>query len=75
MVELLFERRAARRLRKLPPDVRTRIMEALGRLAAGGDPPVDVRRLIGADAFRLRVGKWRIIFDYDDYGNIRVLDI
>ena len=29
------------------------------------DRALDVRRLTGSEHFRLRVGDWRVIFDYD----------
>jgi mRNA-degrading endonuclease RelE of RelBE toxin-antitoxin system len=34
------------------------------RLSAD-DRSLDVRRLTGSEHFRLRVGDWRVIFDYD----------
>jgi hypothetical protein len=36
----------------------------LERLSAD-DRSLDVRRLTGGEHFRLRVGDWRVIFDYD----------
>jgi mRNA-degrading endonuclease RelE of RelBE toxin-antitoxin system len=40
------------------------VLAALDRLVAD-DRSLDVRRLTGSDHFRLRVGAWRVIFDYD----------
>lgn len=56
---------AERDLRRLDPEARRRIFEALDRLI--GDPPQgDVRKLAGReDEWRLRVGNWRVRFRYD----------
>ena len=57
-----------------------RILEALEKLAAEPEgatreqagtptrPPLDVRPLRGREAYRLRVGNWRVIFDRTDFG-------
>lgn len=51
-------------MRRLDPPIRKRIWGALDRLLAE-DRSLDVRRLTGSEHFRLRVGDWRVIFDYD----------
>jgi mRNA interferase RelE/StbE len=51
-------------MRRLDPPIRKRIWSALDRLLAE-DRSLDVRRLTGSEHFRLRVGDWRVIFDYD----------
>jgi mRNA interferase RelE/StbE len=61
---LRFTRTAEKELRRLDPPIRLRVMAALDRLGAD-DRSLDVRRLTGSDHFRLRVGDWRMIFDYD----------
>jgi mRNA interferase RelE/StbE len=61
---LRFTRTAEKELRRLDPPVRTRVLAALDRLGAD-DRSLDVRRLAGSEHFRLRVGDWRVIFDYD----------
>lgn len=62
---LRFTRTAQKELRRLDPPIRTRILGALDRLAAD-DRSLDVRRLTSSEHFRLRVGDWRVIFDYDN---------
>lgn len=59
-----FTRTAEKEIRRLDPPVRTRVFRALDRLAAD-DRSLDVRRLTASEHFRLRVGDWRVIFDYD----------
>jgi mRNA interferase RelE/StbE len=61
---LRFTRTAEKELRRLDPPIRARVLRALDRLGAD-DRLVDVRRLTGSEHFRLRVGDWRVIFDYD----------
>jgi mRNA interferase RelE/StbE len=61
---LRFTRTAEKELRRLDPPIRARVLGALDRLSAD-DRSLDVRRLTGSAHFRLRVGDWRVIFDYD----------
>jgi mRNA interferase RelE/StbE len=57
---------AARRdLRRLDPPIRRRIVSALDRFIA--DPRAsDIRKIADAGEWRLRVGDWRVRFDFDD---------
>jgi mRNA interferase RelE/StbE len=61
---LRLTRSAEKDLRRLDPPVRKRVLSGLDRLVAE-DRSLDVRRLTGSEHFRLRVGDWRVIFDYD----------
>jgi mRNA interferase RelE/StbE len=61
---LRLTRSAEKDLRRLDPLVRKRVLGGLDRLLAE-DRSLDVRRLTGSERFRLRVGDWRVIFDYD----------
>jgi mRNA interferase RelE/StbE len=61
---LEFERRAERDLRRLDPPVVRRILAAFDRLLRC-DPSLDLRRLRGTDAWRLRVGDWRVRLQLD----------
>jgi mRNA interferase RelE/StbE len=59
-----FERRAEKDLDRLDPQVRQRVLSAIGRLA--DDPErADLRRLKGRAESRLRVGDWRVIIELD----------
>ena len=52
---------------KLPAEARQRIQEALRQLVADVDTAkLDIKALQGRDGFRLRVGKWRVIYHRDD---------
>jgi mRNA-degrading endonuclease RelE of RelBE toxin-antitoxin system len=61
---LRFTRTAEKELRRLDPPIGARILGASDRLSAD-DRSLDVRRLMGTEHFRLRVGDWRVIFDHD----------
>lgn len=61
---LRFTRSAEKDLRRLDPPIRARVFVALERLA-DDDRSLDVRRLVGTEHYRLRVGDWRVIFDND----------
>ena len=57
---------ARRDLRRLDPPIRRRILAALDRFVA--DPRAgDIRKIAtGGEEWRLRVGEWRVRFDFDD---------
>lgn len=54
---------AAKDLDTLAEDARDFVTTALIRCAQSGES--DVKRLSGRDGFRLRVGRFRVIFDED----------
>jgi mRNA interferase RelE/StbE len=54
---------AAKDLDALPPAARDEVERALDRYAMTGQG--DVKRLQGREAFRLRVGQYRVIFNED----------
>jgi mRNA interferase RelE/StbE len=59
-----FERRAARDLERLDPQVKQRVLGAIDRLAS--DPhSAALRKLTGRQESRLRVGDWRVIVELD----------
>ena len=59
-----FERRADKDLERLDPQVKQRVLGAIGRLS--DDPGgADLRRLKGRAESRLRVGDWRVIIELD----------
>jgi mRNA interferase RelE/StbE len=67
MHEIRYRKAALKALTRLPTDARHRILEALRKLAESADTAaLDIKALQGRDGFRLRVGKWRIIYHKDD---------
>ena len=63
MKTIVFSEEAARDLQALPPNARTQIEDALYAYAVFQRG--DVKRLSGRAGYRLRSGRYRIIFDED----------
>lgn len=65
--KIAFSKQAVKTLSKLPANESARIRSKLRQYA---DDPAsqanNVKRLQGQDAYRLRVGGWRVIFDEND---------
>ncbi len=57
--------RAVKELKRLPPDVRRRVVDRIGALVDDPRPP-QCRKLTGRDGYRLRVGAYRVLYDVDD---------
>ncbi len=72
--QLFIRKEAKKTLKNLPRKERNRITEKIILLA---DNPnnihLDIRLLEGSSCYRLRVGKWRVIFSRDD--NIKIIAI
>ena len=66
--------RAARGfLARLPEHERQRIMDALDSLSAPSWEGMDIRKLAGRSGYRLRVGRFRVIFEVDpDTSNLLI---
>ena len=62
---------AAKAIRKLDAKVRARLLDAIGKLAANPRPP-GVKKLQGVEAYRIRVGDYRVIYSVAD-GELLVL--
>ncbi len=61
--DLLFSDLAMKQLLKLEKETRERIIATLERIRIR--PEVYVRKLVGDEGYRLRVGNYRIIVDLD----------
>ena len=59
---VILPRSVQRELDRLPDDVVKRILARLSRLEAN-PRPADVKKLKGRDAWRIRVGDYRVIFE------------
>ena len=70
-----WAKRALKELSRLDRPTQDRIASAVEEFAE--DNQGDVRRLQGSsdDAFRLRVGGWRVIFSHSEDGTILILRI
>ena len=66
-----FIKNAQKELSKLPEQTRIRIIRAIHKL--GSDPRSgNVRPMVGAKSWRLRVGDYRVVYDISD-GNLKIL--
>jgi mRNA interferase RelE/StbE len=72
MYEIVFSDSAVKQLRKLDKEVQQRIIAALERIRI--KPESYVKKLVGEQGFRLRVGDYRVIMDIDQ-GNLLILVI
>jgi mRNA interferase RelE/StbE len=60
---VLFSDLALKQLRKLDQEIRQRIIAMIERIRIRPDDYV--RKLVGDDGYRLRVGNYRVIMDLD----------
>jgi mRNA interferase RelE/StbE len=63
--EIRFKPSAAKELAKLPMDVQRRITPAIDGLVTNARPP-GAEKLVGSDAWRVRVGDYRIVYAVED---------
>lgn len=64
---LRIRRTAKRKLQSLSARDRYRITDAIATLGNNpDDPELDIRQLAGSQLWRLRVGRWRVIYDRSD---------
>lgn len=71
MTQFVWQPGAQADLRRLDRDTAMRILHALTRYGGLGEG--DVKRLTDREGlYRLRVGKWRIIFDLDSPDSVRI---
>ncbi|WP_247010812.1 type II toxin-antitoxin system RelE family toxin [Halorientalis litorea] len=72
MTEVLLSERARDRLSDLETEIQERIKDALREL----NPDRDLSRLSGEDVYKLRVGDYRVIADWDrEEGKVYVLTV
>ncbi len=76
MFELIFHRRAEKVLRRIQPNTRATITDALERIAAAPfTQHPNVKPLVGVkDGFRLRHGDWRVLYRIDRAANRIVVE-
>lgn len=65
MYSIRVEPAAQRALAKVDGSVRDRLRAAIALLAQDPRPPA-ARRLVGRDAWRVRIGDYRIIYEIED---------
>ena len=63
MAKIAYSTAATKALSRIPAKRRTAIRQKIDDLAAGMGG--DIVKLVGLPGYRLRVGAYRVIFDYD----------
>jgi mRNA interferase RelE/StbE len=66
MFQLVYRKQALKGLRKMPPRLANRFIEAFEQLAQGRMEGLDIRALSGRNGYRLRIGEYRAIYTLDD---------
>ncbi len=61
--EIVFTDMSRKQFRKLEKDIQERIVKALERIRIR--PEVHVKKLVGDQGYRLRVGEYRVILDIE----------
>lgn len=64
MYELIYSPSALKQLKKLEHNIKERIIVALERLRIRPES-CDIKKLVGMQGYRFRVGDYRIIFDME----------
>jgi len=63
---VILPRSVQKELDRLPDDVVRRILTRISQLEANPRPP-DVKKLKGREAWRIRVGDYRVIYEIHDH--------
>ena len=71
MYELIYSETALKQLRKLDKPIQERILSGLERLRIRPES-CDVKKLVGMEGYRFRVGDYRVVFDIDK-GKLHIL--
>lgn len=72
MYRLELKAAAVRALRKLDSGTAERVRGAMALLGVEPRPPAS-RKLSGRDAYRIRVGDYRILYTIDDVGSLVII--
>ena len=72
MYQIEYSRRSIRALRRMPANVAVLIRSKIEAVAQNPFGAQGVKKLVGRDAYRLRVGDWRVLYFLDGQ-RLRVL--
>lgn len=66
MFRIEYTRTALKTLKTLPRNLQTGIAAKVKQLAASPFDASNVKKLVGRNGYRLRVGDWRVIYEVHD---------
>jgi mRNA interferase RelE/StbE len=66
MYQLSYSKTVQKRLMRLPKSLAHRIVSKLEAMAVDPYAHSGVKKLVGREGYRLRIGDWRVIFDIND---------
>jgi mRNA interferase RelE/StbE len=67
MYKIEFSKSATKKLQRLPKNLAKRIIEKLRLIAENPySSHNNVKKLVGREGYRLRVGDWRVIYEIED---------
>lgn len=67
MFQVIYRKAAAKALSRMPKPLAGKFLTAFERLSGNsGIEALDIKALSGRDAFRLRIGQWRAIYQIED---------
>ena len=65
-MEIRYSKKALKYLLKLQPKLRDRIRNTIGKIADGNTQGLDIVAMQDVDAFRVRIGDYRVIYEIND---------
>jgi len=66
MLRIVYSKQAAKALRAMQPRQAKAILSGIEKLAENpARLDLDIKKLLGRDGYRLRVGQWRVIYSED----------
>lgn len=75
MIRIIWSKKAFNELNNLPQLIAKRIVKKVNKLLSE-DSSLDIKRLVGVQFYRLRVGDYRVIFDLQkNEGKIVILKV
>ncbi len=71
-----YKKKALKALRRMPKQYADRFVVSFNRIASGEVDDLDIKSLQGRDAYRLRIGGYRAIYEMEDETiTVLVLDV
>jgi mRNA interferase RelE/StbE len=66
MYKIIYKKKAVKALAKCPREIALRFRSAFEGIAAGNQQGLSIKQLEGLDGFRLRIGSYRAIYEFDN---------